>query len=163
MKPSVPTNKGTVTPNKAVRIVLSPGLGAPLQSNEVELPFTTPKAKSNSKQLLPLNPTKYSISRTHDHTYCHPAFLPVTPKKRKLMGDLKKATTNVFTLRQSVSRARAEVKLLKARVLDIDVVIGDNTALNLYTGFKQVNYQRSIIFLTLYRSSFNDVPDPNCY
>mgnify|MGYP001801073402 CR=1 FL=1 len=124
VKPTVPTDKGTVTSNKAVRIVLPAGSCAPLQSNEVELPsFTTPKAKSNCKQLLPLTPTKYSISRTHDHTYCHPASLPVTPKKRKLMGDLKKATTNVFTLRQSISRARAEVKLLNARLLYIDVVI----------------------------------------
>ena len=117
-------------------IAVTPGVCAPSASIEVELSQTPNIANPADLASLALSSEKYSAAVTQDHTYCHPAVQPITPKKQKLMHNLSSASSNLFTLRQALSKARYETKLLRTRVLDIDTIIGDSSTLNLYTGFR---------------------------
>lgn len=84
-------------------------------------------------------------SKDSDHTYYYPSIPPVSPTKRKLQKTLQTTSNDVFTLMKSLSAAKAEVKQLKARTTDIDIVINDNDTLNLYTGFKNATHFKSLI------------------
>ena len=54
----------------------------------------------------------------------------------------------MFTLMRSASASKAEVKLLRKRTLDSDIVMNITTASNLYTGFNNSeHYQVLLDFL----------------
>lgn len=88
---------------------------------------------------------KYQVVKSADHTYGQSKPKPFSPTKTNLQNKVNKTAGDVFTLMKSVSMAKADVKLLKAQTLDVDVLKDNSANLNLYTGFKDYQHFKSLI------------------
>lgn len=111
------------------------GILVPPVSLDIELPLHgAPSKRKSCSGKYYAQPKTWVI--TDDHTYHATSEPQSTPRKTKLKEGLKTSSSSIFRLSQSLSKAKAETKLLKSRILDSQVIENDTATLNLYTGFK---------------------------
>lgn len=151
-KPLSPT-KEELRQEKILAGILVPHIGA-TEEVQVQLYPDKPiplKTVNSTSDLLKVSDD--NSPTLCDHTYCKTDILrPLAPNV------LNRTFNDLFTTMQSLSAAKAEVRTLKSRSMDSEVIKRDTSALNLYTGFKHPkHYQALIDFL---QPDFNHLQFP---